>query len=209
MRRLIVALALCLLSSQVFAGTRVWGFYGWGDNAFGSSRGIDQIAVRARLIPGVVSVRVFNYTQTQQVANEIMASPSGDKTVLYGYSCGANAITMFFNIPRRMNIAGIQESLWCGGYPLGSNINYAQETYAGCIITLGFGCKRYVAGPGFTGKITLIRRPDLHPAADTDPDAQADVLSVIAATAGQPKLAARLRHGPRFQELTRYHGQRP
>lgn len=196
------------MTLQSWAGTRVWGFYGWGDNFLGSSRGIDQIAAKARQIPGVVFVRVYNYWQTQQVANEIMASPSSDKIVLYGYSCGANAVTAFFNVTRKITIAGIQESLWCGGYLIANNVSYAQETYAGCIITLGFGCKKYAPAPGFQGKITLIRRPDLHGQADTDPDAQADVLGVIATTAGSTK-AFRLTKGPHYGEIVRFHGQRP
>lgn len=193
------------------AGTRVWLMYGWGDNAFGSSRGVDEIAAKARLIPGVTFVHVYNWWQTQQIANEIMASPSSDKIVVGGYSCGANSSTVIavgLNGHRKINtIADIQQSLWCGGYPLYGNVAYGQLTYAGCLITLGFGCKPLTAGQGFTGRIKMIRRPDLHPLADTDPDAQADVLGAIAATAGSAK-AFRLVKGPAVQEVTRYHGQR-
>lgn len=209
-KTLTVALLYGFMTVSAWAGTHVFGFYGWGDNFLGSSRGIDQIAAKAARIPGVSTVHVYNYWQTQQAANEMMAYNSHDPVVLYGYSCGANAITMFFNVPRQINIAGIQESLWCGGYPIQNNVRYAQETYAGCIITLGFGCKKYQPAPGFTGRITLIRRPDLHGQADTDPNAQNDVLSVIAATAN-PGGARRYgaMHGQRVREIVRYNGQRP
>lgn len=163
--------------------TLVWLMYGWGDNAFGSSNGIDQIAARARLIKGVNGVYVRNYWQTQQIADEIMGSPSGERIVIGGYSCGANSpTTIAYGLyqHRRVYIVGIQESLWCGGYPLYNNVIAAQETYAGCILTLGFGCKRYTAYPGHHVPIRLIRRPDLHPQADNDVNAQRDVLNFIA-----------------------------
>lgn len=197
------------------AGTRVWNLYGWGDNAFGSSMGIDQIAAKEKAIPGVTYIRVYNWWQTQQVANEMMAAPANDNLVVVGYSCGANsATTIAYGLIGHRNVypIGIQESLWCGGYALGPNVPNAQETYAGCILTFGFGCKQYAAGPGFKGHIILIRRPDLHPFADTDPDAQRDVLTAIA-TIANPQLkhayAARLSHQPRVKVITRYHGQAP
>ncbi len=214
MKRLLIIL-LCFAATPVLAGTRVWNLYGWGDNAFGSSSGINEIAAKERAIPGVTYIRVYNYWQTQQVANEMMVAPSSDNLIVVGYSCGANsATTIAYGLQGHRTVypIGIQESLWCGGYPLGSNVRYAQETYAGCLLTLGFGCKQYAAGLGFTGHIVLIKRPDLHPMADTDPDAQRDVLAAIA-TIANPQLkhayAARLRHTPRVSVITRYHGQAP
>ena len=212
MKKLLVILFLCLMVVPAAAGTRVWFMYGWGDNAFGSSRGVNEMAAKAAHIPGVTYVRVYNYWQTQQIANEIMASPSGDKIVLSGYSCGANSASVIayaFNGKRKMTIATIQPSLWCGGYPLGSAIIYAQETYGGCFLTLGFGCKIYDIGPGFTGHFVKIKRPDLHPMADTDPDAQRDVLSVIATTANPQLKGAFVKHLARGRstEVVRYHGQ--
>lgn len=210
----ICLITLALLITQARAGTHVWAMYGWGDNALGSSRGIDQIAARAAKIPGVTTVRVFNYWQTQAIADGIMATPAGDTNVLVGYSCGANSastIAFGLNGHRNVVIATIQPSVWCGGYPLGGNIPYVQETYGGCLLTLGFGCKIYDVGPGFTGNFVKIKRPDLHPQADTDPDAQNDVLSVIAAAAN-PQLrrafVRKLAHG-RTTEIVRFHGQRP
>lgn len=181
--------------------------YGMGDNFLNSSIGIDQIAAKARVLPNVTSVRVFNYWQTQQIANEIMAAPAGDRIVIYGYSCGANSASTIgygLNGHRTVTIATIQPSLWCGGYPITNNVPYAQETYGGCLLTLGFGCLQYQGVPGYTGRIVKIKRPDLHMWADTDPDAQNDVLAVIA---GTPQAAKRLvRHGSNV-EVVRYHGQ--
>lgn len=163
--------------------TLVWLMYGMGDNFLGSSMGIDQIARKAIHIPGVHAVYIRNYWETQRIANEVMASPSNEKIIIGGYSCGANSpttIALGLNGHRNVYIVGIQESLWCGGYPLYKNVKAAQETYAGCVITLGFGCKRYQSAPGQNVPIRLIRRPDLHNWADNDPRAQRDVLNFIA-----------------------------
>src|SRR6516164_7891207 len=90
-----VALAIILFSTRIsHAGTRVWLMYGWGDNAFGSSSGIDEIAARARTIPGVTQVNVRNYWDTTTIYNEVMASPTTERIVLGGYSCGANSATV-------------------------------------------------------------------------------------------------------------------
>lgn len=210
-----ILLVALVTAFPAFGATRVWNLYGMGDNAFGSSAGIDQIAAKEKAIPGIVYIRVYNYWETQRVANEMMASPQGDNLVVVGYSCGANSATAIaYGLQGHRNVypIGIQESLWCGGYNLGSNVPNAQETYGGCLLTLGFGCKQYAPGPGFHGHIVLIKRPDLHPLADLDPDAQRDVLTAIA-TIANPKAkhayAARLSHQPRVNIITRYHGQTP
>lgn len=177
-------LALLLLTANAFAATRVIGLYGWGDNVFGSSSGVDDIAAAAARMPHVASVRVLNYWQTQEAANLIQAMPHHDRVVLYGYSCGANSVTVIsaaFRGIRHMDIAGIQPSLWCGGNDITSNVIYAQQEYAGCIITFGLGCKRWHPVPGnHVTEVVRIRRPSLHSRADTDPRAQRDVLAVIA-----------------------------
>lgn len=207
---------LCLLVSLVmsfpaFGGTRVWNLTGWGPQVW--SEGIFQIAAKEKAIPGVTYIRVYQWFETQRVADEMMASPPGDNLIVVGYSCGANsATTIAYGLigHRTVYPIGIQESLWCGGYDLGSNVPNAQETYGGCLLTLGFGCKQFAPGPGFNGHIVLIKRPDLHPWADTDPDAQRDVLSAIA-TIANPQLkrayAARLKRTPRVNVVTKYHGQ--
>ena len=227
------ALLLLLLSSSSHAATLVWGLYGWGDNWAGTSSGVDEIAEQARHIHGVTSVTIRNYWQTQQVANEILASPAHDRIVVYGYSCGLNAATVIAKgvNPRRVTIAGIQQSLWCGGDPLYSNVDYGQSTMGSCRETYGLGCKRLEAGDGFAGSIVNIRRPDLrHAEADNDPDAQNDVLNAIAQTAagggggrhhffghghllvrrGVVKIytgVAMVRRG--VQEIVRHHGETP
>jgi hypothetical protein len=186
-------LLLAILLSAVsvvpaLAGTRVWLMYGWGDNAFGSSSGIDEIAARARNIPGVTQVNVRNYWDTQTIYNEVVASPTTDRIVLGGYSCGANSATVvaraLWQVHRTAHtIANIQMSLWCGGDALESNVIYGQGTYnADCAQTLGLGCKPLEGAPSFLGHIVNINRPDRHGAADNDPATQDDVLKAIAAT---------------------------
>lgn len=193
MRKL--ALTLCLAMSLVPVAqaeplTRVWGLYGYGDNWRGTSRGIDEIAAQARTIPGVEFVHVFNYWQTTEVANEIIAAPPDTKIVIYGYSCGANSMTTIARgLDGQRNIdtlAGIQQSLWCGGDTLGGNVMFGQMTYGGCGQTLGLGCKKLMGNQAFGGIILNIRRPDLHSQADNDLDAQADVLNAIYETAAPP-----------------------
>jgi hypothetical protein len=206
---ILIGLAIFTFIHQAHSATRVWLQYGWLDNAFGSSAGIDQIAARAARIPGVKQVTIHRYWETQQIGNEMMAAPRGDRIVDVGYSCGANSATTIaagLNGHRTIELAIIQQSQWCGGYPLGSNVPYAQETFASnCLLTLGFGCKPLAAGRGHTGRIVLIERPDLHPLADLDPNAQADVLKVIAGTAGH-RYGARY-GGSRTVHVVRYSGQ--
>lgn len=188
MKRLFSLIALFAMLSTAHAGTRVWLMYGWGDNAFGSSRGIDEIAARARNIPGVTQVNIRNYWDTQTIYNEVMASPSSDRIVLGGYSCGLNSATVvargLWQSGRRVaTVTGIQQSKWCGGDALEGNTSYGQSTYnADCSQTFGLGCKPLEGAPSFTGRIVNINRPDSHGYADNDPAAQDDVLKAIAAT---------------------------
>jgi hypothetical protein len=193
MKRLLVCLLLfpfLIIASEADPLTRVWGLYGYGDNWRGTSRGIDEIADQARTIPGVEFVHVFNYWQTQDIADEIVASPPDTKIAIYGYSCGANSMTTIAHgLDGQRNIdtlAGIQQSLWCGGDYLGGNVIYGQMTYGGCGQTLGLGCKKLMANQSFNGTILNIRRPDLHSQADNDADAQMDVLNAIYETAAPP-----------------------
>jgi len=170
--------------------TRVWGLYGYGDNWRGTSRGIDEIAEQARTIPNVEFVHIWNYWQTTEVAAEITASPPEARIVIYGYSCGANAMTVIAHgldgVRDKLVLAGIQQSLWCGGDPLGGNVAFGQMTYGGCGQTLGLGCKKLLANQAFNGVILNIRRNDLHSQADNDEDAQNDVLNAIYETADPP-----------------------
>lgn len=188
MNRFIFALLLLFTCGSAHAETRVWLMYGWGDNFLGTSSGIDQIAARARNIPGVSQVNVRNYWETQRIADEIMASPSSARIVVGGYSCGLNAATV---VARGMwqayrtvhTVVGIQQSLWCGGDALESNVHYGQSTFnAECRDTWGLGCKPLEPAPSFGGKIVNINRPDSHGDAQHDPASQDDVLKAIAAT---------------------------
>jgi len=188
MRKILLAIVLACLAWPATAGTRVWLMYGLGDNAFGSSSGIDDIAARARNIPGVTQVNVRRYWDTTTIYNEVVASPATDRIVLGGYSCGANSATVvaraLWQISRKVaTIANIQMSLWCGGDALESNVKYGQGTYnADCAQTWGLGCKPLEPAPSFAGTINNINRPDRHGAADNDPLTQDDVLKAIAAT---------------------------
>lgn len=191
MNRILWACLFLLWAVPALAeNTRVWGLYGYGDNWRGTSQGIDDIAEEARLIPNVEFVHVFNYWQTQNVADEILAAPPDTKIAIYGYSCGANSMTVIARgLDGRREIdtlAGIQQSLWCGGDLLGGNVKFGQMTYGGCGQTLGLGCKKLMGNQSFNGIILNIRRNDLHSQADNDPDAQQDVLNAIYETANPP-----------------------
>jgi hypothetical protein len=186
--RIIILFIVSLWPFPVWAAADVWLMYGWGDNFAGTSSGIDDIAARARSIPGVSSVNVRNYWETQRVFDEVVASPTNHRVVLGGYSCGLNAATV---VARGLwsaghhvaTVVGIQQSVWCGGDALESNVKYGQSTFnADCRQTWGLGCKPLEPAPSFLGRIVNINRPDSHGAADNDPDAQRDVLRAIAAT---------------------------
>ena len=139
--------------------------------------------MQARTIPGVEFVHVYNYYETQRVADEIRAAPSGTRFAVYGYSCGANAATVIAYAVRVHTVAGIQMSKWCGGNDLTGNTTYGQMVYGDCAQTFGLGCKQLTAGAGFIGLIRNIYQPDRHGQADNDPDAQRMTLNAIKATA--------------------------
>ena len=190
-KKLLIAFLLTVSTSALAADTRVWLMYGLGDNAFGSSSGIDVIAARARTIRGVSQVNIRNYWDTTTIYNEALAAiNAGHRVVLGGYSCGANSATV---VARALwqagkpfaTIANIQASKWCGGDDLeGNSPRYGQSTYnADCAQTFGLGCKPLSPAPSYLGHIVNINRPDSHGYADDDPDAQNDVLKAIAATA--------------------------
>jgi len=190
MKRLVCALLplQLLWATPALCATRVWLMYGWGDNFAGTSSGIDEIAARARTIPGVSQVNVRNYWDTQTVYNEVMASPTTDRIVLGGYSCGLNGATVvarsLWHSSRKVaTVVGIKQSKWCGGDALESNVKYGQSTFnADCRQTWGLGCKPLEPAPSFSGTINNINRPDSHGQADNDPATQQDVLTAIAAT---------------------------
>jgi hypothetical protein len=173
-----ICIALLLLATPAYGGTKVWGFRGAGFAVW--SEGVDQIAEQARHIPNVTSVRVFNYYQTQEVYDEIAATPHGTRVAVYGYSCGANAATLIgtaFANRRNINeVLGMQPSIWCGGSPnLTQNVGYAQNTYAPCWSNFGLGCQQWSGARRLHQQERLSR----HLLADTDPAYQADVLGAI------------------------------
>jgi hypothetical protein len=178
-RSLVYALLICLTSaSPAFSGTKVWGFRGAG--FAGWSEGVDQIAEQARHIPNVTSVRVFNYYETQQVYNEIAATPHGTRVAVYGYSCGANASTLIgtaFAGRRNINeVLGMQPSIWCGGSPnLTPNVGFALNVFAPCWSNFGLGCQQW-SGARRLEQVEHIAR---HLQADTDPFYQEQVLGSI------------------------------
>ena len=174
-----LALILCLLASPAYAAENIWLFYGAGPHAFSS--GIDQIARRARTFSGVGHVGTYDYMDTQRVYDEVLASPPSDTATIVGYSCGGNsglAVTQgLARNGRPVHLLTMQPSVWCGWYlPTTSNVVYAQNTYAGCIETLGLGCLRLY---GDAQQTVNIFRPEPHLRADTDPAYQRDVLRAI------------------------------
>jgi hypothetical protein len=178
MKLIVMALLALLSATPVVAGTKVWGFRGAGFAAW--SAGVDQIAEQARHIPNVTEVRVFNYYQTQEVFDEIAATPHGTRVAVYGYSCGANAATLIgTSLAGRRNInevLGMQPSIWCGGNPnLTQNVGYAQNTYAPCWANFGLGCQQWSGAR----RLSQIERLSRHLYADTDPAYQQDVLGAI------------------------------
>lgn len=197
------------------AGTHVRLMRGLGGAAL--SPGVDQIATLAAKVPGVTLVRVYEYTQAAQIAAEVSAEPLTVNEVIGGYSCGANSspVAAADAAKRRIEmVTVIQASLWCGGTPLTSNVMRAQETYnPNCLATGGLGCKELDVGPGFNpSNLTIIVRPDCHPCADVDPDAQNDMIlairSVANAVASQKYGAARGARVPgAVNHVTRYRGQ--
>ena len=200
-----LVLLFCLLASPSVAATDVWFLYGWGPPAWSS--GVDQMARRARTLSGVGTVHgPYSYYETQRVYDEINAAPAEHHIVISGYSCGANAATVIGTaLHRHHYIAGIQPSLWCGSYSTTSSTLAAQDTYnSNCLQTLGFGCAAYHGG---AQKILLIDRPDLHPQADNDPNAQRDVLGLIYAVANPSRSHLHINRLGRTTHFIRYNGQ--
>jgi hypothetical protein len=224
MHRILLALAFIVLSWPSSAGTKVWGFRGAGFEAW--SQGVDQIADQARQIPGVNSVAVYNYYETQPVYDQIIAAKAADPRVriaIYGYSCGANAAVVVGNAVRgNINeVLGMQPSVWCGGgsrNQLSRNIGYGQNTFAPCWQTVGLGCQQWDGAR----RMSQIERPQRHLYADEDPAYQQDVLSAINYLAGYQHACDPARHHCHAHtviihrtaegEITHHvihHGQRP
>jgi hypothetical protein len=176
---IIAFLLFASLYTNAQAGTKAWGLRGAGFE--GWSQGVDQIAEQARHIPGVTRTAVFNYYQTTEVYNEIVAAKAAEPRVriaIFGYSCGANAAVLIANSIRgNVNeVLGMQPSIWCGGgivNTLNRNIGYGQNTYSW--LTFGLGSQQWQGAR----RLSQIERTARHLQADTDPAYQADVLGAI------------------------------
>jgi hypothetical protein len=180
---LAIALLWCAPALAQHGSTQVWGFRGAG--LAGWSEGVDQIAEQARQIPGVTSVRVFPYYETQQVYDEIASTPHGTRVAVYGYSCGANASTLIgtaFAGRRNINeVLGMQPSVWCGGSPnLTRNVGFALNVYAPCWSNFGLGCQQWTGAR----RLSQVEHIARHLQADTDPFYQQQVLGSISYLAG-------------------------
>lgn len=199
------------LDGNMMSGTHVYLMRGMGPSVW--SYGVDEIGQAAAKIPGVTGVAVYDYTQDQEIVDEIAVEPPSVRVVVGGYSCGANTTTVVGAAVKRLiqMIAVIQASVWCGGTYLTPNVLKVQETYnPNFAETFGLGAYQLQPGPGFNpANETFIVRPDCHPCADTDPDAQNDVLDAIREATSEPlsvRFGAALRATPKV--IVRYHGQR-
>lgn len=204
-----------VLDTSATSGTHVHALLPLGNESLDNG-GMDHIAALVAKISGVTRVDIFDYYQTQDVLNEIMATPTSVKQIIIGFSCGANASPVVAAaVPRRFDgVFIIQASDWCGGAPLSANVARAQETYnPNCLDTGGLGCKLLDMAPGFNpSNFTVIQRPDCHICSDHDPDAQQDIVSAIRSVTSQKASAAsKLARGRSVpgavHMLVRYHGQ--
>lgn len=170
----------------------VYIFYGLGGSA--TSPGMDTLAKELAAIPGVQVQGPYFYDQWQSVASAMQAAPRATPKAVEGYSCGVGSTAWAATAAglQVALVAGIQASVWCPPTPLTPNILAAHETYnPNCLATFGLGCATYTAGAGFNpGRITLVQRPDLHPYADLDPDALADMVAATKAAISVPAAMA-------------------
>lgn len=157
-------------------------------------------------------IRIAGYYQFQdQLYQVINDTPAAVKVIIIGNSCGG--VTAPFDAKDAQRIVeavmGIQPSTdGCEGdfsstNPIPSNVRYALDTYnPSCPETFGLGCQLYTAGP--STKLTIVQRPDLHPALSQDSfnDVLDEMAVVMSATA---KRGMELGGTTR---LVRYHGQR-
>jgi len=192
------------------SGTHVYALLPLGGEAFDNG-GMDNIAARVARIPSVTRVVIYQYTDTQSVANAISADPATVKEVVIGFSCGANhAPDVAAGTRHRIDlIAVIQVSEWCGGIPIPGNVLRAQETYnPNCADTGGLGCGRLVPGPGFNpANLTFIERPDCHTCSDHDPDAVNDIVRAVTVVTSSGRKLAGISVFGRPRVIVRYHGQ--
>jgi len=206
MKSVLLAVLIMLVARPAQAATDVWVFYGAGPPIFSS--GMNQIARKASVISGVGHVHgPYRYYETQRAYDEMRAALSNhtaDRVVAVGYSCGGNASLAIGQSGIPVYLILLQPSLWCGYYlPTTPNVVYVQDTYGGCIETLGLGCLKTW---GRAQNALNIFRPANHLRADTDPDYQHDALAAINCIANPSRCEQRGR-GQRSNELTLMPGQ--
>lgn len=187
--------------------------YGLGGYSLGYNLGPGQGTLGDQIQSKYGSrVRIAGYYQFQdQLYQLIDETPASIKVIVIGNSCGA--VTAPFDAAQSSRtvdaVMGIQPSTdGCEGdfsptNPIPANVRFALDTYnPNCAETFGLGCQLYTAKA--PTKLTIVQRPDLHPALSQD--SFTDVLDemdlVMAASA---KFGAAL-EGTRM--IVRYHNQR-
>jgi hypothetical protein len=157
-------------------------------------------------------VRIAGYFQFQdQLYQTINKTPARIKIIIIGNSCGA--VTAPFDAAQSSRqidaVMGIQPSTdgcegdFSGTNPIPSNVRFALDTYnPSCPETLGLGCQLYTASP--PTQLTIVQRPDLHPALSQDSfnDVLSEMNVVMSASAklGAPHGGTKL--------IVRYHQQK-
>lgn len=194
----------------------VWIKYGLGGITFGYALGPPSSSygtLGAEIAAKFGSrVRIAGYFQFQdQLYPQINATPASIKVIVIGNSCGA--VTAPFDAIQSKRavdlVAGIQPSTdgcegdYSGTNPIPPNVRYALDTYnPSCPETFGLGCQLYTAGP--TTKLTIVQRPDLHPALSQD--SFTDVLDEMSVVMGASAKFGAPTGGTRM--LVRHHGER-
>lgn len=164
---------------------RVFVKYGVGGymTSYGMGPGDNSLAgaLASAFGPAVRIVGYYDYTA--DIAAQMSATPSSIKLAQAGFSCGASAVPQdTAAVTRPVDLAaGIQASLYCGGGALAKNVRHAIEIYnPNCPETLGLGCWLWPLGAGFApGNFTIVKRYDMHPQADLDPDAWNDIVLAL------------------------------
>lgn len=157
-------------------------------------------------------VRLAGYYQFQdELYRLIDATPAAVKVVIVGNSCGA--VTAPFDAAQSGRVVdavmGIQPSTdgcegdFSGTNAIPKNVRFALDTYnPSCPETFGLGCQLYAAGP--STRLTIVKRPDLHPALSQDSfNDVLDELAVVMSASAKLRAAS---GGTRL--MVRYHGQR-
>lgn len=184
--------------------------YGAGGDALSAMLGPGQGTLGQQITNKFPQVRIAGYYDwtDYSVLSAAAAVPSNKSIIFIGDSCGGSIGSFLAAALQRKVLAvmGIQPSDYCPTIgstdPVPSNVAYALETYnPNCFETFFLGCRVYTAGA--STKLTIVQRPDLHPALTQDSfNDVLDELSMIFAP--QAKFGGAL--GSKM--VVRYHGQR-